>query len=58
MLEPYTSHIIFKHWGFQHEDYNGVIHRLLPVNWMDLEPNKIIQQICYFINDCESKSIL
>ena len=38
MPTPYKRHIIIKHWGFQTEDYNGVIRDSIPANWMDLEP--------------------
>ena len=38
MPNPYKRHINFKHWGFQTEDYNGIIRDYIPANWMDLEP--------------------
>ena len=41
MPELYKRHIIFKRWSFQHEVRDGIIQNLLPVNWMDLEPNII-----------------
>ena len=39
MPKPYKRHNIIKHWGFQHEDPNGIMYGFVPVNWMDLEPN-------------------
>ena len=38
MPNPYKRHIIFKHWGFQHEGPFGIKY-YYPVNWMDLEPH-------------------
>ena len=38
MPEPYKRYIIIKHWGFQYDD-NEKIYIIVPVNWMDLEPN-------------------
>ena len=37
MPNPYTRHIITKHWGFQHEGPYGMLI-YYPVNWMVLDP--------------------